>query len=465
MKRVSVFEEINKTKKDAEHYKKEADEWQKKYSELHKKYKDLEGKYNQLMNSNTPSSKIPIYLKQYSYTRPAKGTRKRGKPKNSNGGYRKKPKKYDERIEATASKCPRCNGSKLKERKEEKYSFPTYDIPEIGIITKESVVHVYECDKCGFVFEGTHPEIPIAGHIGPRLQSYFTVLKHHFGGAYDKISSFSRSVFGDSFCADAINNSIGNVASALEPSYNNIQEKIKEAPVKQSDETGWPVDGKPWWLWVIVTMNYIFLRIDKFRNHAVLEKIFGVAEDFVGVLVSDCFSAYHAFKVVCQKCWYHLLRKAKFEALKHPKTDVVVLSNTLHELYHSMTAFLDGKPDETERIWRAILYKQKLDRLVQMKWKSKEAITIIERIKKYNQQWLVGIIMPEVPLHNNDNERPIRSLSLPRKTCGGHRTEKGARDFAIIASHLQTWRKRGFSQFTELNKFLRDCNAGKKPLI
>lgn len=108
MRRISIFEELNREKEKAEHYKKEADEWQKKYSELEKKFKELEKKFNQLLNSNTPTSKIPSYLKQYSITRPERGSNKRGKPKGGNGGSRKPPRHHDEKVEAIAESCPKC---------------------------------------------------------------------------------------------------------------------------------------------------------------------------------------------------------------------------------------------------------------------------------------------------------------------------------------------------------------------
>lgn len=461
MKRISVFEENKKLREELEHERRLREDWQKKYNELHKKFKELEGKFNQFMNSNTPSSKIPSYLKQYSHTRPKKGSNKRGKPKGGNGGCRKPPKRHDETVIATAEECPKCGSTNIEEEPEEGYSFTVYDLPKIKLIKRKARIRAYRCKDCDHEFEGKHPKVPTKGTFGPGLQSFFTVLKKHFGGAYGKISEFTGDLLADTFSANAINDAISNVASVLEPSYNQIREKIKQCLVKQSDETGWPVNGKGWWLWLIVTLNYVYIWIDEFRSSNVLEKIFGVAEDFVGVLVSDCYSAYHAFKVVCQKCWYHLLRKAKFEAQKSPKEDIAILYNALSEMYASIRKFLKRKPDESQRIWQAILYKQKLDRLTSTNWKSEPAIKLVKRIKKYANQWLVGVIIPEVPLHNNDNERPIRSLILPRKVCGGHRTEKGAKDFAIIASHLQTWRKRGRSQFTELNKFLSKAYAGK----
>lgn len=463
MERIDIFEENKRLRQELEQERRQRKEWHEKYSELEKKFKELEKKFNQLLNSNMPTSKIPLYLKQYSITRHERGSNKRGKPKGGNGGSRKPPKHHDEKVEAIAESCPQCKSHRIK--KKDKYKFTVYDFPVLELIRRLATVFVYCCKDCGCKFEGTHPLVPLKGQIGPRLQAFFTVIKHHFGGAYGKISDFTNDLLGESFSPNAINDTVSNVASTLKPSYDKIRDKVKEAKVKQSDETGWPVNGNSWWLWAVITASYVYVWIDEFRSSKVLEKIFGVAEDFVGVLVSDCFSAYHAFKVVCQKCWLHLLRKAKFEAKKAPKKDISKLYESLHEMYSSMVDFLKRKPDKSQRIWQAIIYRQKLERICNAKWKSEQAISLVKRIKKYSHQWLVGIIIPEVPLHNNDNEGHIKSLILPRKVCGGHRTEQGAKNFAIIASHLQTWRKRGHSQFKQLCEHMSKAYAGLTPSI
>lgn len=460
--KVSIFEENKRLKEELEKEKRLRKEWHKKYEEIHKEYKELEKKYNQLKNSNTPSSQIPVYLKQFSITREL-GKKKRGRKKKRIVNVRTSPEKHDEEVIAKADCCPKCESKKLKEK--DTYSFTVYDLPKIELVYRKATVKIFGCMDCGFEFEGKHPKVPTKGQIGPGLQSLFTILKHHFGGAYGKISKFTEELTGEKFCKQTINNTISNVAETLTPSYNNMKEQVKKAKVKQSDETGWPVNGKSWWLWVIVTTNLVFLSIDKSRGSKVLKKIFGVAEDFVGVLVSDCYCAYQAYRVVAQKCWLHLLRKAKFEAKKHPKKDVKTLFESLSSIYMSMRTFLKKNPSESERILQAIIYKQKLDRICKSNWKSDSAVTLVKRIRKYISQWLVGVIIPEVPLHNNDNERPIRSLALPRKVCGGHRTEKGAVDFTIIASHLQSWRKRGMSQFNELFSFLSKSYSGLNPTI
>ncbi|MFH2020121.1 MAG: IS66 family transposase [archaeon] len=470
--KVDVFEKIkrlNNTIKQEEEHK---EEWKKKYYELDKKYKELEKEkekiekeLNQLKNPNTPSSQIPVYLRNYSAERKAKGSSPRGKPQGSKGGGRKRPIKHDDILEAKATECPDCKSTNIIESPEEKTEFTVFEIPEVQMQKRKAILHQYFCKECKNKFEGRHPEIPTKGQIGPRLQAMIGILKNEFGASVGKISDFTHDVLKDRLSPVTINEALKNISSVLTPSYNHIKEEIKNEPVKKTDETGWPVNGENWWAWVVTTLSFVFVMIDEGRGSDVLKKIFGVAEDFVGVLVSDCYSAYHAFQVVSQKCWSHLLRKAKFEALKKPKEDIYVLYRRLGEIYNSIQDSMQANPSQSERIWASIMYHQKLKNLVNENWKNKDSILLCNRIKRYMHQWLVGIIIPEVPLHNNDSERSIKSLILQRKVCGGHRTLNGANNFAIIASHMQTWKLRKESQFEQLHNFLRKSYASYNSVL
>ena len=71
----------------------------------------------------------------------------------------------------------------------------------------------------------------------------------------------------------------------------------------------------------------------------------------------------------------------------------------------------------------------------------------------------VGVFMPKVELTNNKDERGIRKVIPIRKMLGGHRTEEGAKDFAIIESHRQAWRLKSKSPFHETIKYLQRENS------
>ena len=128
-------------------------------------------------------------------------------------------------------------------------------------------------------------------------------------------------------------------------------------------------------------------------------------------------------------------------------------------LYGDVNDFLSTNPSFEQRVWNAVMYNQKLQRIANYKWRSDTAKSVTANMLKTHQgQWFVGVIMPEVELTNNKDERGIRKVIPHRKLLGGHRTKQGSYDFAIIESHRQTWRLRNESPYNKLAEYLKNCN-------
>lgn len=454
MKRINVFEELKRLRQEVEHYKRQANEWQKKYYETAKELEEVKALLNQFLNANTPSSQLPPQFKPTSDPRPEKGTNPRGKPPGSNGATNKQPAEIHRRLKAKIHKrCKKCR----RKLKIERYTKIVYDIKIEPFVTEFEIEEGY-CEHCDLLYTGTHPELPREGSVGPTLEAFLTELRHNFAGAYCKTSVFFEDLTGFSFSHTAINDCIERVAKKLKPSYKEFEEKLIQTEYSNSDETSWPVNGIQWWLWLFVTANFIFITIRDSRARKVLIDLFG--KFYNGVIISDCLKVYEKFAAAFQKCWTHLLRKTHFEAEKHPRKNVSRLHRELSNMYEDITSFLKTNPSFEQRVWQSIMYHQKLQRICLHRWRSKEAQSIVDEwLKRYEGQWLVGVIMLQVPLTNNADERGIRKVIPSRKMLGGHRTDKGARNFAIIETHRQTWKLRGQSPYHMMVDYLRNVNA------
>src|SRR3989338_5633818 len=450
--RIDVFEEIKRLKRDVEYYKQQAEEWKRNYFELKKEFDEVKKLLNQFLNANTPSSKLPFSFKNVN--REPKGTNPRGKPVGSNGATREEPDRIDEKIDVKAKQCP--NGHRKIRRTNCHIRF-VYEIGEIKLNVRKFIVGEYDCAKCGINFEATHPELPKIGIFGPNLQSFITEIRHNFAGSYEKISDFLHNLTGDTFSPQGINDCVHRVAEDLEPSYKNMEGCICKANVVNSDETSWPVDGKNHWLWLLCTLNMVFIMINESRARKVITNVLG--DYFSGVIVSDCLKVYNNFAVAYQRCWSHLLRKTHFEKDKTPKKDIAKLHEQLTMLYHNANAFRESNSSFEDRVWNGIMYQQKLHTITNYRWRSKSAKNVTNMLKAYQGQWLVGVIMPEVELTNNKDERGIRKVIPTRKLLGGHRTKHGAYDFAVIESHRQTWKLRNESPYNKMVDYLKNCNV------
>jgi len=452
-RKISIFEEVKRLRQDLEHERKLRKQWQERCYRLEKEVKELRALLNQFLNANTPSSKLPFSFKNIN--REPKGTKPRGKPKDSNGATREEPDKIDEKIEVNAKQCP--NGHRNIKQTDCHIRF-VYEIGEIKLKVKKFTVGEYDCVKCGIHFEAAHPELPKTGIFGPNLQSLITEIRHNFAGSYVKVSDFLYNLTGESFSQQGIKDCVHRVAEDLEPSYKQMEEEISKADVVNSDETSWPVDGKDYWLWLLCTLNMVFIMINESRARKVITNVLG--EYFPGVVVSDCLKVYNVFAAAFQRCWSHLLRKTHFEKDKSPKKDIVELHEQLTMLYYDVNNFLSTNPSFEQRVWNSVMYNQKLQRIANHKWKSDAAKSVTANmLKAYQGQWLVGVVIPEVELTNNKDERGIRKVIPHRKLLGGHRTKQGSYDFAIIESHRQTWRLRNENPYNKLAEYLKNCNV------
>ena len=77
-------------------------------------------------------------------------------------------------------------------------------------------------------------------------------------------------------------------------------DRIRASPVVHADETGWREDGANGCVWTFSTpAECYFLR--RGRGKAVVDE--ALSESFSGVLVSDCYAAYHHYDGPKQRCW------------------------------------------------------------------------------------------------------------------------------------------------------------------
>jgi len=448
-----IFEENKRLREELEYKDKKLQEISKMYFDVLNELKKTQALLRQFLNENTPSSKLPF--KYPSKEKSNEEPKPRGKPEGSNGGNKEAPESVDKKINAKlGGKCLRCG--KIISKK------------DIGIriryvydaIIKAMVIEVeeefYPCD-CGEFCIGTHPEIPQRGMIGYNLQTLFTELKFNFSGSYANISKFFDNVTHGkiNFSPKAINDYIGGIASKLEHSYDKIESELKNEDYAYSDETSWPVNGELWYLWLFVTTNFVFIKIQNSRARRVITDIFG--EDYHGGIISDCFKVYDNFAEWYQKCWAHLLRKAKFEAEKYPRKNIVKFYEQLKKLHREMSDFLLENPSKELRIEKKKEFEKKLNEIINYKYWCKEAQSIVDnRLKAYRNHWLTAIEIEGISLDNNLCERKIRGSIGWRKMLGGHKTREGTKQYAIIQTHRETWKHQGKYPYNEMLNVLRN---------
>ena len=99
-------------------------------------------------------------------------------------------------------------------------------------------------------------------------------------------------------------------------------------------------------------------------------------------------------------------------------------------------------PDSPEqKILRAGL-DDKLEWLTTLQSSNKKTNAFIKRLVRYKTDLLHFVDHGEVEYHNNRAERAIRPSVIFRKISFGHRSSDGAKNYAILASSLETGRQK-----------------------
>lgn len=216
----------------------------------------------------------------------------------------------DEVVEHKPSSCDNC-GAELPEDAGPDDPPPTrhqvVDLPEKPYRVTEHQAHTRTCEICG---EATCAEIPreLAGSsFGPALAAVVTMLTGVLNVSRRGAEEFVRDALGVPIALGSISNVEAEMSEALVDAHEQAREKVRHAPAKNVDETGWKRAGKKCWLWVAATVEVAFFVIHQRRGKQGLVALLG--EKLKGIFTTDRWGAYGEIKSRCrQLCWSHLLR-------------------------------------------------------------------------------------------------------------------------------------------------------------
>ena len=149
-----------------------------------------------------------------------------------------------------------------------------------------------------------------AQHWGANLISRIATLREAGRLPIRSIQWYLRTVHQLRRSVEAIVSTIHQTAQQAQPAVAGMVDRIRASPVVHAAETGWREDGANGYVWTFSTpTERYFLR--RGRGKAVVDEALGESFSGVlvsGVLVSDCYAAYHHYDGPKQRCWAHLLR-------------------------------------------------------------------------------------------------------------------------------------------------------------
>ena len=414
---------------------------------LKKRISELENKLRAYENPHTPSSMQRFKSNTNRKTLPGR----RGAPPGHHGATRKTPEP-DEIIPVTMDQCPQC-GSYLGNAVNVESRIIEEIPPPQNIKVTRYDLHEYICPGCGYTVTATHRDCPRVGNLGIRLMTHITMMKFRHRGVLRRIQESLWEQYDFPISPKGIQDVILRVGTACTPEYRQLGQRIKNAQWRHADETGMPVLGKKWWLWMFRSnMDDVLAVIRPSRGKKVLEEILGNADDVQGATVNDGYSSYQGLPVV-QRCWAHLLREV--DGGKDLTEHEHLLSKEMHKRFRLLKEFIGKDPPLKERQRVKEMWDAELSTLVDEYIEYEDTRVKAQYIKNGLGCWYTCLLYPGMEPTNNLGEQVIREHVIMRKIIGTFRSEKGSENYQYIASLLATWRLQGKSMSDELEDLLR----------
>src|SRR3954452_7203585 len=181
------------------------------------------------------------------------------------------------------------------------------ELPELAAVVTEHQGHARTCPCCGHLNRAAIPPEIRSHVIGPRLAAVMSYLSGRFHIGRRGVEEVVEAVFevptslGSVFALEA------ETSAALARPYREAEAAVRDAPVKNTDETGWSEKGQKRWLWGAATATVAFFVIHLRRNFEGLQALLG--ETITGIVCSDRWAAYSKLPLnLRQICWAHLKR-------------------------------------------------------------------------------------------------------------------------------------------------------------
>jgi len=374
---------------------------------------------------------IPSFVKKDIKEEPKQSGQKEG-----HVGYsRHVPERIDEVKEHKLDECPIC-GEPVSDTQEIRERI-VEDIEQPKTKNTKHIIHRCYCKNCNKIVE---PEIEDAlpnARFGLKLMLLVLILKLDCRIPSNKVTSILSSVFGVKISDGEIYNILRQLSEAFGDYYSELEKRIKEALIKNIDETSWRINGKNYWLWLFINKEIALFIVDRKRSSGVPIKILGNQKG--KIIIEDRFSAYNKFAEVsgCEQqiCWAHLLRNSKDLAEHYREAKYI----------HRRMKYIYGKAKEGERKEKLLHW---MDLIASRNYRSTEVFKFVKSVCRNHKENLFRFVdNPEIDSTNNRAERGLRHAVVIRKISNGSRSEDGAEVTVRLLSVLQTMKLQEVNPF------------------
>lgn len=334
-----------------------------------------------------------------------------------------------------------------------------FEVPEIKRVVTEHQFEVKFCPGCHKKVEFPKDDFAKApAQYGNRAMSIMSYLNAHHLVPEERVTQVMQDVFQLPISVATVESSMRTCSKNVESVVEKIEEKLKKAPVKCTDETSVRIDKKINWVHTLSNENFTHYRVSEKRGD--------IAKELTGVVTHDHFAPYYAQlgeDVEHSLCNAHHLRelKAVSEIDKEPWARRMIRLllfgySTTQQNPQSITSewLVRYKKLYFKIICEGLEYHDKLGPLkkpARGRIKRRTGHNLLLRLKDCSDDTLRFLFDPNVPFTNNNAEQALRMVKVKQKTSGCFRTRDGAESFLNVRSYTSTAQKQGVNVFDAIN--------------
>ncbi|GAC1451964.1 MAG: IS66 family transposase [Isosphaeraceae bacterium] len=328
------------------------------------------------------------------------------------------------------------------------------ELPKLAAVVTEHQAHARTCPGCGRRNQATVPAEVRAHVIGPRLAAMMSYLSGRFHLSKRSVRELVEAAF-------EVPVSLGTVAAleqqtsvALIPAHEQARDAVRDAPVKNADETGWKQAGARRWLWTAATVTAAYFVIHVHRGARGLKALLG--EAIAGIVISDRWWGYNRLPLEQrQVCWAHLKRDFR-KCLERGGPGKVVGDVGLMVVEDVFTLWWEYREGLIDRPTLGTQLEPVIEELRLALERGSgcadpKVVAFCDNLLTlYPALWLFAGVEGVEPT-NNHAERILRPGVLWRKNAFGCHSESGCRFVERILTVVQTLRlqKRSVLEFLE----------------
>lgn len=249
--------------------------------------------------------------------------KKLGKPVGGKGGGRQRPAFIDRQETVTYKSCPDCGQSFQGKKPRDKYDRYLLDLifADRGkyLIAIRYEIWGHYCKQCNKI---QYPKIdaPPQARMGWGLITWVIIKRVCRHLSFDAIAADLIDLCQEKISKTTLINWMKQTAEPLQPIYQKLWQLLVKAKYLHLDETGLPLNGQNWWLWVLLTKKVVLYHVHASRgSKAIKDEL----SEFGGIIISDFWSAYNKLDQEQQKCLVHLIRELEqliYEKFRQKKT-------------------------------------------------------------------------------------------------------------------------------------------------